>query len=179
MAWACGCYSIWTRRTSAGCRHSARSSKHSRSGLVPDDTLRPRGRQAADRTGQAARNSRAPLGCQKLTSVTPGRSARNRDQLSSVTPTYARTPLLCTGSRPGLQESRHRLATCKSSTCAREDHGRPPARTADERDPVRVRQSGSHGRRTDISCSIFELLISAVQRPSHDPSMLRLPDRFK
>jgi hypothetical protein len=44
--------------------------------------------------GARTRNSRAPLGCQKLTSVTPGRSARNRYQLLSVTPTYARTPAI-------------------------------------------------------------------------------------
>jgi transcriptional regulator with XRE-family HTH domain len=44
--------------------------------------------------GARTRNSRAPLGCQKLTSVTSGRPARNRYQLLSVTPTYARTPVI-------------------------------------------------------------------------------------
>src|SRR5262249_11889091 len=40
------------------------------------------------------RHPGAPPGCQKLPSVTPGRSARNRYQLPSVTPTYARTPVI-------------------------------------------------------------------------------------
>jgi hypothetical protein len=42
-----------TRRTSAGCRRGTRSSTRSRSGLVPDDAVRPRDRRAADRAGQA------------------------------------------------------------------------------------------------------------------------------
>ena len=41
-AWVFGCYSIRTRRTSAGCRRGARSSMRSRSGLVPNDAVRPR-----------------------------------------------------------------------------------------------------------------------------------------
>lgn len=78
MAWACGCCSTRTRRTSAGCRHGARSSTHSRSGLVPHELLGPGDGRAADRAGQAsARAIAGRAGNWSATTRQPGTSLPN------------------------------------------------------------------------------------------------------
>ena len=77
-----GCCSTRTRRTSAGCRSGARSSTRSQFGLVPDDALRPRGRRAADRAGQAA--ARPVASCAR-------RARRLRAQVRSAYQAYQAT----------------------------------------------------------------------------------------
>ena len=67
---------------------------------------------------QAGSQDPEPAGAAGLPEIylhPPGRSARNRYQLLSVTPTYAAQPLLCTASRPGRQEPRHHSANRQAS----------------------------------------------------------------
>ena len=119
----------------------------------PTSRLYGRRRTARPEPGHGTRGA---AGCQKLTSVT-------RADPPGPVPTVVGHPHI--RPPPRIPPSPRDL---QIATAEREDHGCPPTRTAEERNVGPSAPSGSRDRRTDVSCSIFELLICAVHSPSHD-----------